>query len=284
MQQPRQDSALEAERRLRYQGSARISLDVLYFERSRELDLNQVEFLKKCFRNEDCQRLPARNHVPAVISQQQLATAMRHSGVSTEQLLAGHLSGYPRLKFPTSFQLECLHGRHRIEAAREFLLPTESWWIVDLYPPDLNTNLRSWLVEEYSNEQKPTDGEIYCKLRQYDAERNLVSKSRWKSRLRGIRPKSLNTLYKHEDLTDAFDALLDIPGLWRDMKLSTIHKLFPLRCNEVGDSDMTSDLLMLWNRRSYTTSGTSRESGPDWFAVIWTQCQESTQPRYKPCR
>jgi hypothetical protein len=63
-----------------------------------------------------------------------------------------------------------------------------------------------------SNEQKPTDGEIYRKLRQYDAERNLSSKLRWKSRLRGIRPKSLKTLYKHEDLTDAFDALLDIPG------------------------------------------------------------------------
>lgn len=96
MQQPRQDSALEAERRLRYQGTARISLDVLHFERdqSRELDLDQVEFLKECFRNEDCQRLPARNHVPAIISQQQLANAMRHSGVSAEQLLAGHLSGY----------------------------------------------------------------------------------------------------------------------------------------------------------------------------------------------
>jgi len=176
----RQDSLLEAERRLMYQETARISLDVLQFGRDqpRELDPDHVEILTECFRNEDCQRLPVRNHVPALISQQQLANAMRHSGVFTEQLLAGHLSGYSMLKVPTSCHLECLHGRHRIEAAREFLLPTDRWWTVDLYLPKLNTNLRSWLVEEYSNEQKPTDDEIYRKLRQYDAERNLITSQR----------------------------------------------------------------------------------------------------------
>ena len=45
-----------------------------------------------------------------------------------------------------------------------------------------------------------------------------------------------------------FDALLDIPGLWHDMRLSTIHKLFPLRCDEVGDSDVIGDLLTLWEQ------------------------------------
>jgi len=81
-----QDALLEAEKRLIYQGTARISLNVLQFGRDqpRELDLDQVEFLKECFRNEGCQRLPARNHVPAIISQQQLANAMRHSRISTE--------------------------------------------------------------------------------------------------------------------------------------------------------------------------------------------------------
>jgi len=48
------------------------------------------------------------------------------------------------------------------------------------------------------------------------------------SRLQGIRPKSLKTLYKHEDLTDAFDDLLVIPGLWDDMKLTTIHEALPV--------------------------------------------------------
>ena len=98
--------------------------------------------------------------------------------------------------------------------------------------------MKTSLVEEYSNELKPTDGEIYRKIRQYDSERNISSKMRWKARLKGIRPKSLNTLLKHEDITDAFDALLDIPGLWDGMMLSTIHKLFPMRCNEVSVTRM----------------------------------------------
>jgi hypothetical protein len=141
MQQARyhgEDSALEAERRLMYQGSARICLDVLQFEwdQQRELDTGHVEFLKECFRNEDCQRLPAENHVPAIIGQQQLVNAMRDSGVSVQQLLAaGPPNDYPRLEFPTGVKIECLHGLHRIEAGREFLSPTEKWWIVDLYPP-----------------------------------------------------------------------------------------------------------------------------------------------------
>ena len=139
------NSAIEAERRLMYQGSARISLDVLHFGRGqpRELDIDHVEFLKKCFRNEDCQRLPARNHVPAIISRQQLVNAMHGSGVSAQQLLAGELSDYPRLEFPTGVQLDCLHGRHRIEAGQEFLLPTEKWWIVDLYLSGTSHLLRS---------------------------------------------------------------------------------------------------------------------------------------------
>ena len=80
--------------------------------------------------------------MPAIIGQQQLANAMRDSGVSVQQLLAaGPLNGYPSLEFPTGVKLECLHGLHRIEAGREFLLPTEKWWVVDLYPPGRSRSL-----------------------------------------------------------------------------------------------------------------------------------------------
>jgi hypothetical protein len=148
MSQSRQEvtePALEAERRLKYQGTARISLDVLHFRRnqSRELDSKHVKFLNRCFRNEGCQRLPARNHVPAIITQQQLANAMRDSGVSAQQLSStGPPSTFPKLDFPPGVQLECLHGQHRIEAGREFLLPTEKWWIVNLYLSGIVTRLR----------------------------------------------------------------------------------------------------------------------------------------------
>jgi hypothetical protein len=38
--------------------------------------------------------------------------------------------GYPELVFPAGYQVECLHGRHRIQAAKELGL---EWWTVDLY-------------------------------------------------------------------------------------------------------------------------------------------------------
>ncbi|OBT51206.1 hypothetical protein VE04_07718 [Pseudogymnoascus sp. 24MN13] len=74
---------------------------------------------------------------------------------------------YPLLEFPTGFRLECLYGRHRIEAGREFLHPGDNWWTVDLYLLDLNVDLKTCLVKEYSNEEKPSDGEIYYKMRRY---------------------------------------------------------------------------------------------------------------------
>jgi hypothetical protein len=32
----------------------------------------------------------------------------------------------------------------------------------------------------------------------------------------------------------AFDALLDVPGLWDGMQLTTIHKMMALKFDEVG--------------------------------------------------
>jgi hypothetical protein len=57
---------------------------------------------------------------------------MRASCVSAERLLKA-ASAYPRLTFPKGFQLEYIHGRHRIEAGREILSGNDRWWTVDLY-------------------------------------------------------------------------------------------------------------------------------------------------------
>lgn len=138
MQQSRtqvEDLRLEGERRLKYKGTARINLDVLHFKwnQPRELNSRHVENLKERFRKEGCRRLPVRKHVPAIIDQQCLDAVMRDSGVPGDQLLTNPPNEYPELVFPRGFQLECLHGRHRIQAGREFLSPRDKWWTVDLY-------------------------------------------------------------------------------------------------------------------------------------------------------
>ena len=130
-----EDVRLEAERQLKYMGTARVSLDVFHFPRDqpRELDTKHVEFLKGCFRKEGCRPLEIRNRVPAVIEQHFLEAAIRSSGISARELLTNQPNGCPELVFPAGFQLQCLHGRHRIQAAREFLSPRDKWWAVDLY-------------------------------------------------------------------------------------------------------------------------------------------------------
>jgi len=126
-----EESRIEVEKRIKYKGTARIRLKWLHFQwnRPRELDGKNVERLKAGFQK-DCRRLDEHNHIPAVIDQQSLDTAEELSGVSARQLGKHAQGGYPELVFPAGYQVECLHGRHRIQAAKELGL---EWWTVDLY-------------------------------------------------------------------------------------------------------------------------------------------------------
>jgi hypothetical protein len=130
-----EDLRLEKERRLKYQGTAQVRLEVLSFrwDQPRELDLKHVGHLVECFRKDTCRRLPARNHISAVIERAHLDAAVQASRISYADLLSKQPDGYAELVFPDGYQLHCLHGRHRIQAAREFLLPKDHWWTVDLY-------------------------------------------------------------------------------------------------------------------------------------------------------
>jgi len=126
-----EDIRLDAEKRVKYKGTARIKLKWLHFQwdEPRELDTKNVERLKSTF-SKDCRRLDIHNHVPAVINQKDLDTALNESGISAENLLG---NSYPELVFPADYRLECLHGRHRIQAGKEVLRREDKWWTVDLY-------------------------------------------------------------------------------------------------------------------------------------------------------
>jgi len=126
-----EQSRIEAEKRIKYKGTVRIRLKWLHFQRNRprEVDDNNIERLKANLRK-DCRDLDERNHIAAVIDQQSLRTAEVLSGVSVRQLGKYPQGGYPELVFPAGYQVDCLHGRHRILAAKELGL---EWWTVDLY-------------------------------------------------------------------------------------------------------------------------------------------------------
>jgi hypothetical protein len=99
---------------------------------------------------------------------------------------------------------------------------------------DLNDSLRQCLNEQHSNEDKPSDGEAYYKIRSYHFQGDTKSEMRWKACLRGSRLKNLKELLADEELTAGFDALLDIPGVWDGMMITTLQKMMAMGSKEVS--------------------------------------------------
>jgi len=102
---------------------------------------------------------------------------------------------------------------------------------------DIGNELRTSLVEEYANQKKPTDGEIYRKIRQYEGEGNEAFRERWFVRLSPSNQDRLDQLdnKRNRRLRRAFDRLLPIPGLWpHGMRISMLHRLIATGCVEVS--------------------------------------------------
>lgn len=90
------------------------------------------------------------------------------------------------------------------------------------------------MVEEHSNEQPPSDGEIYCKIRKYQRKRDRYSEMRWWARLSDHGTRCLEQVSRHHDFKTAFDDLLDIPGLWGGMRISTLNRMISMNCDDVS--------------------------------------------------
>lgn len=122
-----------AERQSNFRGSAKVPLGFLSFEEtpiSGHLDPKNIAGLVQIFELEGCIRLDLENHIPAVISDDLLNQSLYYSQV-TGNLLSHRTP--PMLELPPNYILRCLHGKHRIAAAKTFLLPGNRWWTVDLY-------------------------------------------------------------------------------------------------------------------------------------------------------
>lgn len=80
---------------------------------------------------------------------------------------------------------------------------------------DIGTALKTSLVEEYANKRKPTDGEIYRKIRQYEGQYDKSFRERWFVRLSRSNQERLDQLdnKRNRRIRGAFDRLLTIPGL-----------------------------------------------------------------------
>lgn len=85
-------------------------------------------------------------------------------------------------------------------------------------------------------EKKPSDGEIYFKLRQCQRESDGCSEQHWLAQLSRHGIRVVKQLSRRKDFTAAFDDLMCIPGLWDGMRISTLNKVFGMRCDEVSNT------------------------------------------------
>ncbi|KAI9799076.1 MAG: hypothetical protein M1833_004270 [Piccolia ochrophora] len=221
-----------------FRGSAKVKLKHIHFEEdhvpgARQLDVKNVARLKKVFELEGCMRLDEEHHVPAVIEESVLSHAL--NGRDSPTTLLG-LTEPPQLSFPAEIRLRCLHGKHRIHAAKEHLLPGDQWWVVDLYVADLPQGVESDLREEYSNARNFGDGDIFRNIRYHQMRNNAHGERKWRARLSESKRKDLKQFQKiatnKPALSQAFDALLPYVGLWSSLQLGTFHRILTLRCPE----------------------------------------------------
>lgn len=144
--------------------------------------------------------------------------------------------------------------------------------------PDLNADLEIWLTEGFVNEERPADGEVFCKIRQYNDEQRPSLKAKWTAWLKGKREDNLKGLIKHEEMANAFDVLRAIPGLWGGMMLTKLHKLMALHAHEVWRLPLrVPSANVRLRRRLSTTSAISNKSGRAWSAVMRGRCGRLTR-------
>lgn len=125
-------------------GIVRISIESLLFDTllfdsevvPRQLDQNHVSHLVDVFTesNYGCDRTNDKNYIPAVISHGDLTTLLHNTHISERHLSLTLADATFRPEIVTNHLLiPCLHGKHRIAAAKQFCHPNDLWWTIELF-------------------------------------------------------------------------------------------------------------------------------------------------------
>ncbi|KAK5633455.1 hypothetical protein RRF57_009169 [Xylaria bambusicola] len=195
---------LNAEISSKFQGTAKIASDCLFFDPEGELNKKKTNCLINIFKREGCDRLSDSYAIPGNITADLLSALLRQSNLSTADLRG---SEPPVLRLPKGTHVSCLHGKHRIEALRQsrHLSP---WWTVKLYV-DLSPKAVQLLAESFANEGQFLDRHIVVKIRSYPP--GLIDANRWWIRLSKSKPEILRRLLKHLGLGPALGLL----AIWK---------------------------------------------------------------------
>lgn len=227
-------------------GTARVRIDHLAFPNPiRGKDEKAIKRLERTFAAEGC--LDDRHRIPAVIDDSTLQAALLKTGVSIGRLQG--VSGQPqRLQLPENMELECLHGQHRILAAKRYLHPDERWWTVDFYRtgeilyriyrfilirPDLDDDTRHSLLGGHGYSSNYTDGEIFRQVRRCQVSADESGERKWRAMYSPTKERDLTQLLKRGIILNALDSLLLIKALWKDFHLGSLDIILHMRIDEV---------------------------------------------------
>ena len=113
---------IKLERYRYYLGTAKIQLANLYYS---TLSTEPDDCIGCCVSDLE-------HNLPALIGFPEYQDCLTRAGISPDALYTvGHS---PRLPLPGSFKVPCLHGRFRLETAKQNRSQGQhDWWLVDLY-------------------------------------------------------------------------------------------------------------------------------------------------------
>lgn len=236
-----------------FRGTARVELQNLHLEGSQRcIDWKNVARLVRVFADVGCDRLTPEHHVPVLVSEQNLETALLDAGVPLAHMLEPFHPDPPRLRFPDEVRLICLHGQHRLLAADRFLPVKDKWWTIDIYTSgtvrslssrdlsntisDLSASAQTQVREQCGNSQDYSDGEKFRHICYYRRIKDLISERRWASILSPFKQEALKAIQNDSLLSQALERLLPFPGIWNDFNFSLFHRVKSWRCREVLDT------------------------------------------------
>lgn len=244
---PLTDSELSSIRRKFLRGIAKVNLDALKFshplvqKKHRATSHKNISRLENIFKQKGCLRLQSENFIRAVIDDSTLETSLELAGISPDEFR--YLQEGDELPHLTLQSVQCLSGLHRTEAAKNFLDPNDQWWIVKFYSVEMLSppyEAASREIEAYGHEQRPSDGEIFRKIRLYHLSGDKEAEDRWWAHLDKSKPKDLRQLMKNPQIMSAFDALVKLPGIWDKIQLGALHRLLAMKCDEVRKEEQES--------------------------------------------
>jgi hypothetical protein len=127
------DQRIASDKLAKFKGAARVSIQHLEFPHpTRQIDRRAIRQLVRDFEGEGCIREKPSHRIPIIIDNSILQAALEKLSLTAEAFRSK--ADYPPfIELGSGVKLECLHGQHRVLAAKEHLAASQWWWVVDIY-------------------------------------------------------------------------------------------------------------------------------------------------------